>query len=209
MAVLAAIDTANPAGNTCPRYPSAEGRSTDAMPGSRSRKKLQIGPPPRHSAHGIRVGFPASVLSPSHPDGFQTSRRTSNESGENRVASGDAAPRYADWRRFSTRISRPTGFRLHPPGFFIGSSTFDVRRSLRPRKTLSLARMPARSSHPLTVTPPHPLTPSSTQGGIETRPASGYPGRLRSGKSRVWHVRAAHSNRAWSRSSPILAYLGE
>ena len=35
----------------------------------------------------------------------------------------------------------------------------DSRRSLRPRKTLSLREDPARSSRPLTVTPPHLHTP--------------------------------------------------
>ena len=127
-----------------------------------------------------------SSQSTPHPDGFQTSRRTSNESGENRVASGDAAPRYANWRRFSTRISHPTGFRLHPPGFFIGSSMIDVPSG--PERRFPCARMPARSSHPLTPSPYHPLNsgraidPRTGPGGRveDVRRCRAQPGDLKS-----------------------------
>ncbi len=69
-----------------------------------------------------------------YPDGFQTSRRTSNESGENGVASGDTAPWYADWRRFSARQ--------------------------RERKTLFLSRGCRPAPH--VPSPSHPHTPSPT-----------------------------------------------
>ena len=73
--------------------------------------------------------------------------------------------------RFSTRISRPTGFRLHPPGFFIESSTFDVRRSLQPRKTLSLREDAGPSPHPHIPTPPTPPHPHTRiQDGAHLTP---------------------------------------
>ncbi len=121
-----------------------------------------------------------------YPDGFQTPRRTSNESGENRVASGDAAPRYADWRRFSTRMSRPTGCRLHPPGFFIESSTFEVRRSLRPRKTLSLRE----DAGPL-LTSPHRHTSTAQRERVRYDV-----GRLGCVAGWTWETVSQHARRA-------------
>ena len=80
----------------------------------------------------------------------------------------------------------PLAVRLHPPGFFIESSTFEVRRSLRPRKTLSLRE----DAGPL-LTSPHRHTSTAQRERVRYDV-----GRLGCVAGWTWETVSQHARRA-------------